>query len=275
VIFGHHSFRKPLCAGIGLVFAAAVGLAAAAGGPRVREQKTVVVDAVREMWRLEWQDSPTSACGPDFPEISLTCPCSGFAYGEQGRLALVRIRSGKVIERLALDRFFISDELPVAVGPAVLERWPPSFSHDFNVGDHDAQFMREVAARRPADVMSVADYDHDGHATEFLLQVGTLPCGKQQMVLVGISKRDPHLHVFSSVERPSVPLVLGAWQWKQLLESHGTVKTIEWPCGDHGSEKEWTDTLTAHDGFIDDFRMSRTCGRDEHPMMRRDHNRAP
>lgn len=227
----------------------------------VREQKTIVVDGVPETWRLKWDKRPTIACGADDPSISGTCPCSGFAYGQQGDLTLVLIRRGAVADRLELDPFFIRDELP-GDGPAVLQRWPASLK-DVNIGDNDATLMREVVDRGSVDVMRFADYDHDGGATEFLLQIGTLPCGKHQMVLVGISKRNRHLHVFRSVERPKEPLVLGSWQWEALLKSHGTITTIEWPCGDHGSDYEWTDTLSARDGLLHDVRKSRKCGRGE------------
>jgi hypothetical protein len=110
-------------------------------------------------------------------------------------------------QELELGPLFIRDELP-GDGPAVLQRSPPDFDKDISAGDKDAQFIREVVKRGSTDVMNLADYDHDGRATEVLLQVGTLPCGRHQMVLVGVSKQNPHLHVFSAVEKPTAPLVL-------------------------------------------------------------------
>jgi hypothetical protein len=216
-----------------------------------------MVDGVQETWRLQWHKAPTSVCGTDSPSVSGTCPCSGFAYGEQGELVLVRLRSGAEAERLELGPFFIHEQLP-GEGPAMVQRWPATLK-DMDIEDDDPEFMRAVVNRGLTDVMRFADYDRDGRATEFLLQVGTLPCGKHQMVVVGISKQNPHLHVFSSAENPEQPLVLGAWQWEALLKSHGPIKTFNWACADHGSEYEWVDVVSARHGLLHDVRTSRKC----------------
>lgn len=237
-------------------------LAAGTEPTLLREKKAVVVDGARETWLLQWDKKPTSVCSAEEGAVSLTCPCSGFAYGQQGELSLVRLRPGAMPEKLQLGQFFIRDELP-GTGPAVLQRLPPDFDSDINAGDNDAEFIHAVEKRGVTEVMKLADYAHDGRATEFLLQVGTLPCGKHQMVLVGISKQNPHLHVFSSVEKPDVPLILGAWQWEALLQSRGTIRTINWPCGDHGSEVEWTDAIGAENGVLHDFRTNRKCSQAE------------
>ena len=60
--------------------------------PLIREQKTVVVDGQAETWQLRWASEPKSACGSEEADMSLTCPCDGFAYGEEGRLSLIRKR---------------------------------------------------------------------------------------------------------------------------------------------------------------------------------------
>ena len=233
----------------------------------VREERTVIVNGVREIWRLEWDGPSEIACGADSPSVSLTCPCSGFAYGEQGKLVLIRTLLTGQAEKLDLGPLFVRDEMPGnVVGPAVLQRWPPNYppkGNDIDIGGADPEFMSEAVRRGSTDVMRFADYDHDGMATEFLLQVGTLPCGKHQMVLVGISKRNPHLHVFSSVEAPQTPLMLGAWQWDALLKAKGPINTVSWPCGDHGSELEWTDEVSAQDGLLHDVKRSRKCTQSE------------
>lgn len=166
----------------------------------------MVVDGVAETWRLQWELYPDVVCGADEAEMSLTCPCSGFAYGEEGRLTLVRTRPGADSERLELGPLFIHEELPGS-GPAVLRRWPPrpvGPNSDFDRGA-DESFVSQVRLRGSTDVMKLTDYDRDERATEFLLQVGTEPCGKHQMVVIGVSRRNPHLHVFSSVEHPQRP----------------------------------------------------------------------
>jgi hypothetical protein len=101
-----------------------------------------------------------------------------------------------------------------------------------------------VQKRTPVDLLDFADYDRDGNATEFLLQVATLPCGKHQMVLVGVSRANPHLHAFTTVEKPDKPLVLGSWEWEALRKS-GRTTVIDWNCDDHGSNVEWQVELVA------------------------------
>jgi hypothetical protein len=226
---------------------------ARAADPLIRQQKSVVVDGVKEVWQLRWEKQPEPVCAADDAEISLTCPCSGFAYGEQGSLELVRSRLGAPPETLALGPLFVdpgfAGHTPFA---SVVQRWQPVEGDDDNDWKHanDKDFATEVRKRKPTDLMTFADYDHDGRATEFLLQVATKPCGKRQMVLVGISKADPHLHVFSTPEKPDSPLVLTSWEWDALLKSNGHTSVIDWNCGDHLSGFEWRAILDAHDGVL-------------------------
>jgi hypothetical protein len=123
-------------------------------------------------------------------------------------------------------------------------------------------FAARVRARPIAQVMHFADYDHDGRATEFLLQVGTLPCGKQMSVAIGISRDKPNLHVFSSVENPDRPLVLQAWQWESLLEARAPIKVTDWKCGDHGSEEETELELAVDKNGIHGTKWTYECDQD-------------
>ena len=240
------------------MFTMSVSLAEGSRPSLLREKKVVIVDGDRETWLLRWDKQRTAVCAAEEGDVSLTCPYSGFAYGQQGDLSLVRLSPGAKSELLKLGQFFIRDEVP-GDGPAVLQRWPPDFDKDLDAGENDAEIIHTVTGRGQTDVMKFADYDHDGRPTEFLLQVGTLLCGKHQMVLVGISKQHPHLHVFAAVEKPDAPLVPGAWQWESLLRGRGTVRTIAWSCGDHGSENEWTNSISAENGAIHDIRTNRKC----------------
>ena len=244
---------------------AALGAIAAAtdDSALVREQKTVMVDGKPEIWRLQWDSRPSPICGAEAADVSLTCPCSGFAYAEQAPLSLVRIRSDGKVERLELGSLF--QEGPVVGsggGRAVLQRWAPIEAdqpdNDWqHVGDED--FAARVAQRPLVDVMQFSDFDHDGQATEFLFQVATLPCGKHQMVLVGISKTNPHLHIFSSQEKPNEPLILGSWEWQALHDNPGPIDVIDWHCGDHGSDQLWTVHLLAAAGSIHATKIARQC----------------
>lgn len=108
--------------------------------------------------------------------MDITCPCSGFAYGERGILDLVRHSEGRGDERFALTPLFqvgespISGEIPPNSTEAVLQRWPV-LSADFSARD-SVEFGRQVRTRKAVGILKLGDYDHNGQATEFLLQVG-------------------------------------------------------------------------------------------------------
>lgn len=59
--------------------------------PEIREEQKVLVNGISEVWRLEWKSPPTPACSP---EDIITCPCSGFAYGESGQLRFGSFQGG-------------------------------------------------------------------------------------------------------------------------------------------------------------------------------------
>jgi len=206
----------------------------------VRETDTVVVGSVSEEWQLVWRSTPSPLCAPDDSSWS-TMPCTGIAFGEAGTLDLIRIRNGAIIERLPLTPLFDS-EYP-GFGRAVLRRWPVLDSDsDFAVG---GQFALRVRARRPARAMRIADYDHDGWATEFPLQVGSYPV-VWPAILVGVSRRRPHLHAFGTAQHPHAPLTLAdPEQWEDFLHSSGDTTLVQVGCGNHGSEEQTEIALRA------------------------------
>jgi hypothetical protein len=221
----------------------------------LREQKIVVVNGVKETWRLEWHATPEAVCGPDDVETALSCPCSGVAYGEAGKLSLVRIQPGHAIERLELTPFFSNEWLPEHRGLALLQRWRPvpSSAHDEDDDWHhasDLNFLRRVEARGSSEVMRIADYNHDGQASEFLLQTSTRPCGKHLQVLVGVSRSNPRLHVFAAADAPDQPLELYSWVWEAVRKSSKPAQVVEWPCGDHMSSVESSVTVTTRRGIF-------------------------
>jgi hypothetical protein len=229
---------------------------ACAGGPEapattstavVREEKAVEVDGISEIWRLEWTQPPDPICAPGDGGW-YTCPCEGFAFGESGELDLVRIRSSREVDRLRLTAFFLESDL------AVLQRWPVVESDDEWIdADLDgrlAEFRETVRKRPPVSVLDVGDFNRDGRATEFLLQVGVMPCGKRQSILVGVSPDRPRLHAFGSADHPEKPLVLYPSQWERLRTSSGPLRLEAWPCGDHGSEVHNEITLEVDDRGI-------------------------
>jgi len=199
----------------------------------VREERTVEVAGAAEVWRLEWLGETYQACSAADTDGWYTCPCSGFEFGESGELDLVRSRESKELQRLHLTPLFLSERTP-ADGLATLRRWPRL---EGDIGrQEDPGFVQMVEKRALVPILELHDYNHDGWATEFVLQVGTLPCGRHEAVLVGVSPDRPQLHAFTSVEQPSRPLVMYVRHWESLRDSSGSMRVVAWTCGDHGSE---------------------------------------
>lgn len=196
----------------------------------------MVVTGVRETWRLEWKGTPAPYCEPG--EGSLTCPCTGFAYGEAGDLYVVRVQDGREIDRLRLVPFFQEQDYK-----AVVQRWPADDERDYDL--YEREDFSEIVSRRPTvQLMQFADYDHDGHATEFYLQTESAPCGKSVGIVVGVSANNPRLHAFSSISSPTRPLYLQRREWEALRKaSSGFVTVIDWPCGDHGADTQTENQL--------------------------------
>lgn len=235
-----------------LIFLQSVtGLAAAQGEKQVgsvnnvsiiQEERAIVISGVKEKWRLEWVSAPNPVCAPEEGFFVWgVCPCAGFEFGEEGELDLVRLRPKLPEERLHLTPFFQGQEKPGSA--AVLRRWPVMKNDRDWAMDADREdleeFSKRVRSRSPVSVMNIADYNHDGIGAEFVLQVGSGPCGHQQAILIGIDRRNPHLHAFGTVEYPDRPIVLEHLDsWEKLLHSRGEITIIQMGCGDHGSEEQ-------------------------------------
>ena len=223
----------------------------------VREQRSFTVDRSKEVWRLIWRGTPRDSkfCGPSDPDIALTCPCDGAAYAQVGDLVLERERPGAPPEHMPLTPLFAKSDMLFNDGAvAMLARWPARL--------RDIQSLPTAASirRRPAvPIMRLRDYNHDGIAAEFLLQVDTLPCGKHVMVAVGITRDNPHLHALTSAEHPERPLALYQWQWDALARSPRPGEVADWPCGDHGVDEETTMILRTDGGRVHATRITSTC----------------
>lgn len=228
---------------------------AGSGTPILREKATVVVDGVEETWRLEWLGPPKPVCDPD-DDGWMTCPCEGFAFGESGDLQLVRERDGRTEEVLHLTPFFDNEERP-AYG-AVLRRWD-EHKDDFD-RSKSPDFGAIVRARPLSKIMKFADYDHNGQATEFMLQVGNAPCGKLMCVVVGVSRANPHLHALASAKDSKKPMILRDDEWEALAKAkNGAVTVVDWVCGDHGGGEQTEISLSAQDGRIRAVMMTYRC----------------
>ncbi|HEX7286949.1 MAG TPA: hypothetical protein VF532_12250 [Candidatus Angelobacter sp.] len=219
----------------------------------IREEQQVVVDGVTETWRLQWSAAPKPYCGAKEYDVALTCPCMGFAYGEAGDLYLVRLRSGEQIDRLHLTPFFTEVE------PAVVQRWPVDDKHDFKLAERK-DFAAVVSRRAIAQVMRLADYDHDGLRSEFYLQTESAPCGKSVGVVIGLSRSNARLHVFGAASSPSKPLYLQKREWEALRDAtSGPVNVVDWHCGDHGAYTQTELQLQWSAKGIEGLRLEYSC----------------
>jgi hypothetical protein len=130
----------------------------------VREEQEVVIHGIKEVWRLEWKSAPKPVCEPS--DVSLTCPCRGFAYGEGGDLDLVRLRDQAELELLPIGPLF-GEGSPGGANTAVLKHWNPDYEKDAAAAERD-DFAETVTKRPSVKVMHFVDFDHDGEAREFL-----------------------------------------------------------------------------------------------------------
>ena len=236
----------PACA----IFTAAF-TASAAGDPVVREEKAVTINGASETWRLVWDAPPATVCGPEDVSMATTCPCSGLAYGEYGKLSLVRTRDGREIERMDLRPLFgqFDDPDEKVTGLAYAVRWPMAQGDADREDKHDVSLIDDIR-RRPAPViMTFADYDRNGTATEFLLQVGTLPCGKHQFAAIGLAS-DGRLRALSSASHPDAPLMMPLAAWQALTKTAGPTTIPTLTCGDHGSDSRVELVVSADKGMI-------------------------
>jgi hypothetical protein len=244
---------RPILRGVlALILAASAPIADAASV--LREQRTLTVAGQQEVWRLVWAAKPKTVCSADEIIMAMTCPCTGWAYGEYGDLALVRIREGREIERMALKSLFGRFDYPEAEkveGSAYLQRKPFKYGDFARSEKGDRRLAAEIERRPATRIMNLADYDADGRATEFLMQVGTEPCGKTQFVALGVTASDPHLHALTSAAHPERPLIMPLHVWRALLSGHGRRRTLPtWECGDHGADESTRYVVSAKAGRI-------------------------
>jgi hypothetical protein len=215
----------------------------------LRESRTVTIDGVRQSWRIVWRGKPKSECGP---EQSWNCPCRAFFYGERGSAELVRSRPGHPDETLSLAEAFISNgDWGIGyAGESILQRWLRN-DGDGEIEDRKA-LARSVRARPSVPLMEFRDYNHDGWAAEFLLPVDTSGCADLRAVVIGVTRRQNRLHVFSSAAAPDHPLFLQPGAWQALLSGRDAtpVTSVEVACGFRGAGSQSEVELTTIDGGI-------------------------
>ncbi len=189
----------------------------------VREQVALSLDGTDESWRLEWARPPFPACRGTDAE---TCICAGFAPGERGDLDLVRQRVGATDERMSLSSLF---------------------------DDH------ETMLATTAHVLTFGDYDHDGRASEIVLQVGAGPCGHTSTIVVGVSKANPRLHAFTAAEDASTQLALDGRRDWETLRTKGALERVQIACGDHGATESTAVGVRASGGVLHATKKTSPC----------------
>ena len=233
--------------------------------PLLRERRKVSVNGHVETWELRWSSPPHEVCTA--ADNYFAGPCSGFAYGQAGPLYLVRKWRGREIDKLDLRIPRPSnnlDELSDFDSPEGIYQ-PSVMLHAVESSDwerherHDPTLAADIAKRPLVQVMNLADYNHDGAATEFLFQVGTLPSTRRMMVLIGVSADNPKLHAFSVAETAPDAFVAVRGAWESLRQSKGSTAIIEWACFDHGSETQTTLHIWTTNGLLHATRTVTPC----------------
>jgi hypothetical protein len=144
---------------------------------------------------------------------------------------------------------------------AQLPRWPV-LDGDFELSERDPKALAvSLTTRKLVKIMKIADYDHDGWATKFPLQVCSVPAGTRLAILVGTSRRQPKLHAFGTVLHPNQPLYIRAQQWDELLNEKTTpLRVVVLSCGNHGSEEQWEYELRTDQKGIHATKFVYSCG---------------
>ncbi len=234
----------------------------AMAGETVRERRVLTVQGQREEWLVKWRGPVKAVCSSRELAEAVTCPCAGFAYGEQGQLVVERRRPGAPVERLDVSQLFGEYDSPADAGNAALvrvPRQPVDPADGGGVSLNAERFNRTVRGRAPVSVMTFGDFSHDGLKASFLLQVGTAPCGKRELALIGVSRRHPHLHVFSTAAHPEHPLILQAGAWEVSMATEGQARFTASACGDHGGETEIEQVIEARDGRFSVLENTYAC----------------
>ncbi|MDD3370382.1 MAG: hypothetical protein PHE27_01010 [Alphaproteobacteria bacterium] len=233
-----------------------------------RETRTFSVNGQQETWQLAWSGAPDPSryCGPDkIEDLADTCGCDGFSYAEVGELWLIRTRGGKEIERLSLGAPFEPVSLKLKKGEIPLRRWPAQNGDVGRKRQKDPTLLPEIQSRPAPEIMAFADYDRDGAASEFLLQVSYASCGTFGVAAVGVSKANPHLHILSSEAHPEKPLVLPREAWDALAQSGGPHTLTLWECGNHGETTGGKISVSAQKGRLNATLRKYSCPRKESP----------
>lgn len=237
-----------------LLLAAPAVPALSSAPENLREEQRLTIDGREEVWQLVWTGPVRDFCEAVSPEVAITAPCAGFAYGETGRLTLRRLRDGQVIDRFDPGPAFEeATEIASGTREAGWSVLPRRAMQDDDYGrwlEDEGRFLQAVEQRPTITVMRFADYDRDGRGSEFLLQTDVEPGGKPLYAAIGLPAGREKLDFLRSTGRPDRTLVLTAHAWTALRDQTGTAIVSHWICGDHGAETRSDYLLAAGAGRI-------------------------
>jgi len=190
--------------------------------PDVREQRTVVVDGVEEVWRVRFV-TPSGAPQP-IDDAVIDCATGYEASRDRGDVVIERLRNGVVIDTLA--------SIP-PLEDGLSTRWPMRFPWRV-YGWHALRHPAQTIAHLPYEtVLDLGDYDHDGRATEFALDGGHVCCGHVASAVVGLTRSRPRLHVLRWANGDDWAQPNGRLAW-EAVRAHPRGELVTWRCGDHG-----------------------------------------
>lgn len=194
-----------------------------ATAPDVSESRTVAVDGVEETWRVRFV---TPSLAPaEIADGEWSCPRAFESRFDRGRAVLERVRGGVVVDRFENPCGSTDGE---ECARRLLIPWRVAAPRDRRV---DAGRLPRVT------YLDVADYDHDGRATEFAADLGELVCGHTEAVIIGITRDRPRLHVLRWADGGRMAMTSGRAGWEPVRASaRGDVAT--WRRGDHGVTDE-------------------------------------
>jgi hypothetical protein len=62
-------------------------------------------------------------------------------------------------------------------------------------------------------------------------------------MVIGVSKRNPPLHVIGTASNPIKPLYMQKHEWEALRDASAPIEVLDWHCGDRGADTETTLSL--------------------------------
>lgn len=190
----------------------------------IAEEHRVLVDGVEEVWRVRFTTPPRLP--EPLPEDS-TCVERYWERFDVRRAVIERVRDGEVVDRLMNPSSGLDNDDVVPLAEAVLVPGRVGLP----VGQRRLTLAESERLPRPT-VLSIGDYNHDGQATEFVLDMGPLVCGNDYSGVVGLDQRHRRLHVLEW-GAPARTFMVGVNIDWEAVRASASGDVITWSCGNH------------------------------------------